>query len=48
MSYSMPTPPPMVMSFGVRAVDAAGNRSPSRSSASAPHRTPRHPARRPA
>ncbi len=27
-SYSMPTPPPMVMSFGVRAVDAAGNRSP--------------------
>ncbi|MFC4039551.1 cellulose binding domain-containing protein [Dactylosporangium siamense] len=28
LSYSMPTPPPMVMSFGVRAVDAAGNRSP--------------------
>jgi hypothetical protein len=27
-SFSMPTPPPMVMSFGVRAVDAAGNRSP--------------------
>ncbi|WP_344512734.1 cellulose binding domain-containing protein [Dactylosporangium maewongense] len=27
-SYSMPTPPPVVMSFGVRAIDAAGNRSP--------------------
>ncbi|MDG6109841.1 cellulose binding domain-containing protein [Dactylosporangium aurantiacum] len=27
-SYSMGVPPPMVMSFGVRAVDAAGNRSP--------------------
>ena len=27
-SYSMGIPPPMVMSFGVRAVDAAGNRSP--------------------
>lgn len=27
-SFSMPTPPPMVMTFGVRAVDAAGNRSP--------------------
>jgi hypothetical protein len=26
--YSMPTPPPMVMVFGVRAVDAAGNMSP--------------------
>jgi hypothetical protein len=27
-SYSMPTPPPVVMTFGVRAIDAAGNRSP--------------------
>ena len=27
-SFSMPPPPPMVMTFGVRAVDAAGNRSP--------------------
>jgi len=27
-SYSMPTPPPMVTTFGVRAVDAAGNLSP--------------------
>jgi hypothetical protein len=27
-SYSMPTPPPMVMAFGVRAVDSAGNLSP--------------------
>jgi hypothetical protein len=27
-SFSMPPPPPMVMSFGVRAIDAAGNRSP--------------------
>lgn len=27
-SHSLPTPPPMVMTFGVRAVDAAGNRSP--------------------
>jgi hypothetical protein len=27
-SHSMPIPPPMVMTFGVRAIDAAGNRSP--------------------
>lgn len=27
-SYRMPPPPPVVMSFGVRAIDAAGNRSP--------------------
>ncbi len=27
-SFSMPTPPPMVTTFGVRAVDAAGNISP--------------------
>jgi hypothetical protein len=27
-SYSMPVPPPMVMVYGVRAVDAAGNLSP--------------------
>jgi hypothetical protein len=27
-SYSMPTPPPMVTTYGVRAVDAAGNMSP--------------------
>jgi chitodextrinase len=27
-SFSMPIPPPMVMTFGVRAVDAAGNLSP--------------------
>jgi hypothetical protein len=28
LTYSQPTPPPMVVTFGVRAFDAAGNRSP--------------------
>ena len=27
-SYTMPTPPPMIFAFGIRAVDAAGNVSP--------------------